>query len=83
MAQEVGLNDHRSDSRWFDPRLRLHVQATLGNILNPKLLPVAVPSVCEATCEWLSTEISVSPDRRRDEQVGTLHGTPMYRMWIC
>lgn len=59
------------------PQLRLHVKVFLGKILNPKLLPIAVPMVCVSVCEWLCKEVSWSTlDRKRritpDEQVGAL-----------
>lgn len=46
-------------------------------ILNPTLLPMTVPSVCERTHEWLSTEMleGVLDEKRciaPDEQVSTL-----------
>lgn len=68
MAEEVG--------RWSDPQIpQLHVEVPLSKILRLKLLPKAVPSVCE----WLSIEVSqVGLDREHsiapDEHVSTFHG---------
>ncbi len=55
VAQEVERVVYQSNGWLFG----LHVEASLGNILNCKLLPRAVPSLCECVC------------MSSDEQVGT------------
>lgn len=42
---------HKSEDRWFDPRVWLHVALSLSKILTPKLHLVTAASLCECMCE--------------------------------
>ncbi len=42
---------YQSEGWWFDPGSSgLHVEVSLGKVLNPKLLSMAAPLVCECVC---------------------------------
>lgn len=59
VAWQLFLWSYLTSTNWkgqrFDPKIQLDVGVSLGKILSPKFLLIAVPLECE--CEWLSMEI--------------------------
>ncbi len=69
MAHDVEQVVHSSEGLWFDLLLlHLHVEVSLGEILDPKLPVMVAPSVFECVCMCVFVHLCVP-----DEQVGTLN----------